>query len=231
MLKRLGLVVLVAMGCAKREEPRVEVSAAPPPPAAPAAPATKADSVGAQLQVPLGGNEDAAPSLPFRIVKNWKDGTWVWFEAETDGPDPARFTFGMDDVAPKGEIPVAFAKAQFSVADRAQGGRLLAKLAAALKQAVPAPRAERPLEPLKMTVAVLGRGTTRLPGGGFQGIGNWTATKAFPQQEGREGEVFFNFSTGAGKGEFSQKDADYDKDVVAVFASLRDGPPPPSKKK
>jgi hypothetical protein len=237
MVKRLLLVALL-VGCAKREEPQ-PVKPPPAPAPAPAA-APRADSTGTQVAVPLGEGAGAPPALAFKIVKSWEKqkpsdkppyheegGTWLFFDAEAGD---AHFTFGMDDVAPKGDIPVAFAKGQFSVADRESGGKLLAQLASALKQTAPAKGAELPLQPLKLTLAVLGRNMTRLPNGGFQGIGNWTATKAFPQLEGKEGEVFFNFSLGAQKGEFSEKDADYDKDVVAVFATLRDGMPASKKK-
>ncbi|MHB8875755.1 MAG: hypothetical protein ACYC8T_18875, partial [Myxococcaceae bacterium] len=57
--------------------------------------------------------------------------------------------------------------------------------------------------------------------------GSWHATKWFPALEGVEGEVFFNYDLKGLQGELAQKDADYDEDVLAVFASaLRDGQPP-----
>jgi hypothetical protein len=64
--------------------------------------------------------------------------------------------------------------------------------------------------------------------GGFSGTaGGWTATKWFPEHDGQSGEVFFNYDLVKRHGEFSEKDADYADDLVAIFASaLRDGPRP-----
>ncbi len=64
--------------------------------------------------------------------------------------------------------------------------------------------------------------------GGFSGTGGgWTATKWFPEHDGLSGEIFFNFNLDKRQGEFSEKDADYADDLVAIFASaLRDGPRP-----
>jgi len=245
-------LLLFASACEKREQPPVlqpppvVMPAAPSasPSAQPSAPLPKArpDSLGgSQIAVPLGTHE-APPELAFKIVKAYAahkpseqppyhepGGNWLFFDAQIEGAAPARFSFGVEDVKPAGELPIAFASGQFSVADRAQGAALTAALAGAFKQALPAPTAERPLAPLKMRLVVLGRGVTRLPSGGFQGIGNWTSTKLFAQLGGHEGEVFFNFSPASGKGEFSEKDSDYNQDVVAVFALLRDGLPPAKK--
>jgi hypothetical protein len=69
-----------------------------------------------------------------------------------------------------------------------------------------------------MRLAVLGRNVGKNPGGGYGGKGDWVATKLFPQKPKLEGEVFFNFSLGSKQGEFAEKDADYNKDVMAVFA-------------
>ncbi len=64
--------------------------------------------------------------------------------------------------------------------------------------------------------------------GGFSGTaGGWTATKWFPEHDGRSGEVFFNYNLGTRQGEFSEKDADYADDLIAILASaMRDGPRP-----
>jgi hypothetical protein len=45
------------------------------------------------------------------------------------------------------------------------------------------------------------------------------ATKLFPELDGRQGEVFFNYSLDDGKAELSEKDSEYADDLSFVFRS------------
>jgi hypothetical protein len=83
-------------------------------------------------------------------------------------------------------------------------------------------------KPLFINTAILGKKLDREAGGGFVGEGGgWTATKWFLEQDGRSGEVYFNYNLSKRQGEFSEKDAEYGDDLLAIFASaLRDGPRP-----
>jgi len=237
MTRRL-LVVLALTACSK-----VEVSPPAPPPApAPArAPASKAvaratvDAVTpgtapSSVQVRVGGGDvDEQPKLAFEITRVYdkqqalerapwhKDGgAWLFFDAQTEGAAPATFTFGITSSAASNS-PFAFGEGVLLTTDRAQADRFLAQFGKAFHQPVPA-HPTRPGGPLKLKLAVLGRDLGRSPGGGYGGKGDWIATKLFPQKPSLEGEVFFNFSIGAKKGELAEKDADYNKDVMAVFA-------------
>jgi anaerobic selenocysteine-containing dehydrogenase len=50
----------------------------------------------------------------------------------------------------------------------------------------------------------------------------------FPEMDGTTAEVFFNYNQYDGRGEFSEKDPGYRKDLVSLLAIfLRDGVPPP----
>ncbi len=115
------------------------------------------------------------------------------------------------------------------VSDRETGARFVEAFGRAFSDEVPAPakRAHVP-RPLPIRTAVLGEDLNREVTGGFSGRGGgWAATKWFPEHDGREAEVYFNYSLTERRGEFAEKDPDYGEDLVAVFASaLRDGPRP-----
>ena len=79
--------------------------------------------------------------------------------------------------------------------------------------------AARPGKPMQLRLVVLGRNQARLPGGGYGDGGTATATKLFFSSGATEAEVFFNFDVAKKSGEFSEKDADYDKDLIALTAA------------
>src|SRR5262249_18459924 len=143
-------------------------------------------------------------------------GEAIFFEAQTDAPAPAHFSFGFFSRAPV-DAPFAFGDGILVAPNRGDADRFLAQFGKAFHQPVPThPRHSGGA--LNMRLAVLGRNVERSPGGGYGGKGDWVATKLFPQKERLEGEVFFNFSIGSKRGEFAEKDSDYNKDVMAVFA-------------
>ena len=126
-------------------------------------------------------------------------------------------------------MPSAWGKAVLIVKDREAGARFVELFSKAFSGKLPTPvnQAHVP-KPLSINTAILGHNMDREREGGFSGAaGGWTATKWFPEHDGLSGEVFFNFNLDKRQGEFSEKDADYADDLVAIFASaLRDGPRP-----
>jgi len=69
---------------------------------------------------------------------------------------------------------------------------------------------------------ILGEHQSRSGDGGFGDSppGNWTAMKIFLGKGDSEGEVFLNFNSALGKGEFSIKDSDYGDFVIAELAKV-----------
>jgi hypothetical protein len=198
--------------------------------------ASTAQEPGSQIPIKAeprfgGGTPDDDPRLDFRITGSYlnqqptdkppwhKDGgDWTFFDAQTNGTQAASFLFGFRS-KPAKNAPFAFGDAMLMTADATSAARFLEQFGRAFHQKVPPPGPKRSTAPLRLALAVLGQNTGRQASGGFSGDGDWTATKLFPQSEGHEGEIFFNFSVAAKKGEFAEKDAEYDKDVMAVFAA------------
>lgn len=177
---------------------------------------------GATVQVPMGGSDEEPPHLAFTITKVYQDrsaidtppghaagGDWLFFDADAGG---APFTFGIRSPPAKGDPPMSFGEGVLVTTDRP---RFVAALAKGFAQPLPDVSAGRGV-PLKFGLVVLGRKLARSPGGGFVDGGTWTATKLFLQDG--EVEVFFNFDPVAKRGEFSQKDADYDGDLITIAA-------------
>lgn len=220
---RMVLVTTLVVGvvaCEKREEPQPKASAAQPYAGHPRT---------------LHGNQpaNAAPTpeplhLAFRIDKVYDKqrptatglghadgGTWEFFDATTS--DGAPFTFGYFAPPPKGELPMSFGECVLATADRA---RFVASLAKAFGQSVPeAAMSARKGKPLRMRIVVLGRNQQRMAGGSYGDGGTATAAKLFFEARGADAEVFFDFDVPKKSGEWSEKDADYDKDVVGISAA------------
>lgn len=64
--------------------------------------------------------------------------------------------------------------------------------------------------------------SAQAPGGGFNASppGNWIAIKIFIGEGEQEAEVFLNFNTIIGKGQFSIKDPDYGDLVLKKLATV-----------
>lgn len=156
-------------------------------------------------------------------------GDWTFLDCEAAADPNVVFTVGIKTKAGSGSGPFTWGQAMMIVNDRAAGGRFLSLFEKSFPGTLPSPtdRAYEP-QPLTISTAILGEDLAREPEGGFFGAGGgWTATKWFPEFDGRSGEIYFNYNLGAGEAEFSEKDADYADDLLAVFAeALRDGPPP-----
>ena len=176
------------------------------------------------VQVPLGGDGSEAPHLGFAITKVYEaqqptpaghadGGSWQFFDAQTS--DGAAFTFGFFARPTEGDLPMSFGDASLATPDRA---RLAASLAKGFRLPKPAASKGKGV-PLRFKLVVLGRHGAKLPGGGYSDGGQFVTTKLFVEAHGKQAEVFFNFDLVGKTGEFSQKDASYDKLLVSIAAS------------
>lgn len=154
-------------------------------------------------------------------------GEWTYVEAHLDGDRAATFIVGVPKFAATNDGP-GFGKLMFAPTTRVAGANVVTRLAKVLGTTAPPPVSGGVLQPVKMPIAVLGQGVKRLANG-MGGKGGWTATKLFCSAgEIDAAELFFNISIEDKQGEFSEKDTDYNKDVVACLATLlRDGLAPP----
>ena len=233
----VGWVFVIALGIGMallRERHR------PPPPQ------TAGEAGTADVTVHVGGSGADEPALPLtihnvrrnRAISNVAPfdrpgGDWTVFDCVTAATPPGRLTVAVRSARPTtGPFPIAFTVVQLLPGDRADGGRLVASLADALHRTPPRPTtAPAPLVPVEVHAAQLG---TDL-GSPEQGLpangGHWVATKWFlvDHTGDTDAEVFFDYDLSSGRARFSEKDVDYDDDVLAALAvALRDGGPPPT---
>jgi hypothetical protein len=190
----------------------------------------------------IGGDPDEAPHLSFRITTVYEHqktsadppyhtegGEWTFFDCQASSDPKVAFTVGTASKSSDVNAPSGWGKAVLIVKDREAGGRFVELFSKAFSGKLPTPvnQAHTP-KPLSINTAILGHNVSRGREGGFSGsAGGWTATKWFAEHDGLSGEIFFNFDLDKRQGEFSEKDADYADDLVAIFASaLRDGPRP-----
>jgi len=195
-----------------------------------------------RVEFTIGGDQDEPRHLPFKITAvhekqnpstdapfHVKGGEWTFFDCQASSDPNVAFTVGVASKSSAGKVPVAWGDAVLIVKDREAGARFVESFSKAFAGKVPTPvnLAHVP-KPLSIKTAILGYNGNRAETGGFSGEGGgWTATKWFPEHDGRSGEVYFNYNLAKRHGEFSEKDAGYGDDLVAVFASaLRDGPRP-----
>ncbi len=228
------LIAIVLVACDKKPE------AVPVPAAQPAAPAPLGDAAEAVAQVRIGGNPDAprhALALAIEAVhENQKPidkapfyaagGKWTYLDLKT--PGGAAFTVGVNvERVLQGDDPITMYDVRAQETDPTQGAAVIEELAKALGTSVPAkPAVDKTprLVPLAMVASQLGGDTGRNPDGSFSGTGSWKATKWTSERAGHAAEIYFNFSLADTKAELSEKDGDYNADIVADLAlALRDG--------
>ncbi len=198
---------------------------------------SKADQIGgegSQVQVHLG--ENAAPwgKLTFTIDKVHKNrvpakqapwhaagGQWTVLDCRLLGGIP--FLVGIESGS-SNKSGFSFGKGFIAVEDSATGKKIVERFARAFHTPVPQAKQGDKLRLHRFSIAVLGNNVGKLPGGGYGGRGNWVATKLFPEKDGIQTEVFFNFDPVGRQGEFSEKDPMYREDLLSLMALfLRDG--------
>jgi hypothetical protein len=224
----LALAFLLLTGCGRQpapDPPRDDEPKQPP-----------------RAELRIGNDPDGPRHLPFTITAVYDKqrpsagapfhapgGEWTFFDCQAVSDPKVAFTAGVLSRGGAGDVPIAWGKAVLIVKDREAGARFVACFGKAFAGKVPppVPRPHVP-RPLAVNTAVLGQNTSREDKGGFVGKGGgWTATKWFPEHDGRSGEMYFNYNLAKRQGEFSEKDGGYADDLVATFASaLRDGPRP-----
>ncbi len=168
-------------------------------------------------------NRKPATAAPFHEA----GGDWTYVEAHVDDDPTATFIVGMPAYAPAQGRP-GFGKMMFAPTTKHAGDKVIALLAKRLGVSVPPTIAGGVLQAMKVPIALLGVGIGKLDNG-LGGKGTWTATKLFCSAGDIDSaELFFNISVASKRGKFSEKDTDYNKDVVACLAiALRDGALPP----
>ena len=196
-----------------------------------------------RFQVGVGDQEDfEPPHLSFTITAMHEKqkpseeapfhedgGDWTFLECQAEKDAEVILTVGVKSKKTSGDVPIAWGEAILIVEDKEAGGTFLSLFGKSFPGKSPSPSDQQyEPKPLRIDTAVLGQGLHREPQGGFSGkAGGWTATKWFPEFDGRSGEIFFNYNLAKRKGEFSEKDAEYADSLLALFAAaLRDGPRP-----
>ena len=119
------------------------------------------------------------------------------------------------------DFPMGTGQGRFLAEPGSDAVALLADLKKVLEaKAVPANI--RRVKELPFTYVNLGDNLSQAPGGGFNvsPSGDCTAIKVFIGEGEQEGEVFVNFNTTIGKGQFSIKDPDYGDLVVKQLATV-----------
>jgi len=195
-----------------------------------------------RAEVRIGDDQEEARHLSFKITavhekqKPSKDapfytkgGEWTFFDCQASSDLKVAFTVGVSTRSGTGNVPSAWGKATLIVKDREAGGRFVELFSKAFAGKMPTPVKQAHVAGLlSINTAILGDNLNREHKGGFSGErGGWTATKWFLEHDGLSGEVFFNYNLADRHGEFSEKDADYANDLVAIFTSaFRDGSRP-----
>ena len=230
MPARLSLVLIVFLvtGCGRKPVPQAPNNGTPEGPP--------------RAEFRIGDTSDEPRHLPFQITAvhekrkrsneppfHAPGGEWTFFDCQASRVATVVFTVGVASKSGPGKVPVAWGNAVLSVKDREAGARFVELFGKVFSGKLPPPvqRVHVPA-PLAIKTAILGQNMDRESKGGFSGeAGEWMATKWFPEHDGHAGEVYFNYNLAQRQGEFSEKDADYADDLVALFASaFRDGPRP-----
>jgi len=131
----------------------------------------------------------------------------------------ARFDIEVTSARPSGQTPFAFTKGKFIAVPNSDASGLLVALQKTLQAKTVPSNAVRVAE-LPFSAVILGDHVSHSPNGGFavKPPGNWTTIKLF--LEDGSSEVFLNFNTVLGKGEFSMKDPEYGDGVLQELAKV-----------
>ena len=131
----------------------------------------------------------------------------------------ARFDIEVTSARPSGQTPFAFTKGKFIAVPNSDASGLLVALQKTLQAKTVPSNAVRVAE-LPFRAVILGDHVSHSPNGGFavKPPGNWTTIKLFLGDG--SSEVFLNFNTVLGKGEFSMKDPEYGDGVLQELAKV-----------
>ncbi|MCB9680147.1 MAG: hypothetical protein H6733_01625 [Alphaproteobacteria bacterium] len=154
-------------------------------------------------------------------------GDWTFVDAKT--ADGVAFVLGWHETGrfDLGGSTMVMQEAVLAAPTPADGAGLATALGAALHAPVPAGDPGTSPGRLEATAVVLAEHAARSDGGSFSGTGTWDASKWTFERGGHASEIFVNVSVADQRGEFSEKDAVYNADLVAdIAAVLRDGAPP-----
>ena len=188
-------------------------------------------------QVRMGGSPSGRRNrLPFEIIQSherqalanappWHSGSgdWTFFDART--PGGANFGVGLHEVRRiTSTPPMVLLEVRLFAPTRSDGAKFVTEYAEAFGLPAPGQGPTRALTPLAASSVVLHEKASRQSDGSFSGEGTWSASKWTIERADHAAEVYFNYSPTERQGEFSQKDASYDADVLTDFATaLRDG--------
>jgi hypothetical protein len=138
-------------------------------------------------------------------------GEWTYAEAQLEADPAATFIFGVPGLAMAPGKLFGFKKMFFIQTTPRAGAAVVA--AFAKEFSVPLPAAQKPKPgPHEVSLTIHGRLRKR------SHTGIWTAAKLTCGPE--DAEVFFNFSFTEKKGEFAEKDVDYNRDVATCLAAM-----------
>jgi hypothetical protein len=169
-------------------------------------------------------NQQIIPVAPYYA----DGGDWTVFDCAAVDDPGAAFTVAVE--RPKylnEQTKIGFTQVALLPGTREAGLNLVKALAKALKQESPTTRIAQPLKTVNFEASFLGDHF----GGPEQGLkpdaGTWTATMWSIENEGLDGEIYFNYNLASGRAEFAGTESDSDSDALLGIASaVRDGPRP-----
>ena len=168
--------------------------------------------------------DDASVTFQLESVKTG-DGTQQWIGSYQSKGRLARFGIELrpskTSSTAAAEFKIQFGEGRFIPKAGSDSSVLLVDLQKALQakhQHLPDPKKSA----ISFTYANIGEKLSQARGGGFdiKPPGNWTAVKLFLGEGDEEAELFLNFNSITGTGQFSMKDADYGDLVLAKLAKV-----------
>lgn len=170
-------------------------------------------------------NQQIIPVAPYYA----DGGDWTVFDCATVDDSGAAFTVAVEKAKLLAQqTKIGFTQVALLPGTRVSGIKLVEALAKTLKQEAPITRSAQPLKTVKFGASFLGEHFGSPEQGLKPDTGTWTATAWSIENEGLEGEIYFNYDLASGRAEFAGTAGDSDADALQGIASaVRDGPRPP----